>query len=144
MHRRAVPAALSALTLAACVAGPSGSGPSPAERSSTSHVVISVAGMQAPPRLITLMEMRVRNMDVKESGGACPEIEFRGRNSITAPTPPTVYVDGQRASNTCVLDLISPLDVSTLEVYPMGVSNRPGYLSTVGGLILVFTKDGRG
>lgn len=136
--------ALASLSLAACFA----SSPASDEEvslqgpSSTRRIVIQVPDQATPASLITLLQMRVRNMDVRRRSGVCPEIEFRGRSSISMPASPSVYVDGQHASDTCVLDLISPVDVDYLEVYPMGVSNRAGYFSNSGGLILVFTKNG--
>lgn len=143
MDRRTLLLIIVAAALAGCLgtSRSAGSGPSLAERSSTSRIAIPVAQMSTPPSLLTLLEMRVRNMAVKHTAG-CPEIEFRGRNSMVMTTSPSVYVDGQRASNTCVLELLSPVDVNRLEIYPSGVANRPGYFSNAGGLILVFKKDG--
>ena len=129
-----------ALSVTACATA-SGVGNTEASRSSTRRIVIEVPE-QGSPSLVSLIQMRVRNLDVRRRSGLCPELDFRGRSSISMPTNPSVYVDGQHASDTCVLDLISPLDVAFLEVYPMGVSNRVGYFSNSGGLILVFTKNG--
>lgn len=110
-------------------------------RSSVSRIVIRVSEMTSPVNLVTLIQSRVSNLEVRRVG-ACPELEFRGRNSVMLPTPPMVYVNGQRTVNTCVLDLLDPKDISSVEIYPMGVTNRPGYYATAGGLILVFMKDG--
>lgn len=138
--------ALASLALAACFAGtPAGEDTTAAVGpSSTRRIIIQVPDQSTPASLVTLLQMRVRNMDVRRRSGRCPEIEFRGRSSISMPVAPSVYVDGQHTSDTCVLELISPIDVDYLEVYPMGVSNRAGYFSNSGGLILVFTKNGEG
>lgn len=134
--------AAACLSLTACFAGSPVSEQSDIGPSSTRRIVIQVPDQSTPASLVTLLQMRVRNMDVRRRSGNCPEIDFRGRNSISMPAAPSVYVDGQHASDTCVLELISPVDVDYLEVYPMGVSNRAGYFSNSGGLILVFTKNG--
>lgn len=134
--------AAATLSLAACFAGSPVGETSDIGPSSTRRIVIQIPEQSTPASLVTLLQMRVRNMDVRRRSGTCPEIEFRGRSSISMPVNPSVYVDGQHASDTCVLDLISPVDVAYLEVYPMGVSNRAGYFSNSGGLILVFTKNG--
>lgn len=73
----------------------------------------------------------------------CPRITLR-RGQIPGPwSSPLVYVDGTRTSGTCVLRDIFPRDVERVEVYPLGVTLRPGYAMNSGGLILVFMKDGR-
>jgi hypothetical protein len=139
---RACLSAAATLALAGCFAGSPVGEQSDIGPSSTRRIVIQIPDQSTPTSLVTLLQMRVRNMDVRRRSGTCPEIEFRGRNSISMPENPSVYVDGQHASDTCVLDLISPVDVDFLEVYPMGVSNRAGYFTNSGGLILVFTKNG--
>jgi hypothetical protein len=93
--------------------------------------------------LLSLISSRVTSMRVRRSG-PCPEIVMRGRKSVIGPTDPGVYVDGARAGNTCILDLIQPDDVSRVEVYPMGVTQRPGYRSNSNGLILIFTRHAAG
>lgn len=80
-------------------------------------------------------------MKVRQVSG-CPELEIRGRKSLTALTPPGIYVQGQRAANTCILTTINPAEVSRVEVCPGGVAGRPGYSCQLGGLILIFLKDG--
>jgi hypothetical protein len=133
---------LTTLSLAACFGGSRsaglGNGP---DRSSVSRIIIDVAELETPPNLVTLIQSRVSNVQVRRDG-SCPDLEFRGRKSLVMRTPPGVYVNGQHALNTCILDMLNPHDIDLVEVYPSGVSNRPGYFSTAGGLILVFLKDG--
>jgi hypothetical protein len=146
MYLARIGLALSACSLAACLGTSPGEGrdENPDDRrSSVGRILIDVAEMNTPPSLVTLIQSRMRNVEIRRTGSGCPEIDFRGRNSISTPASPSVYVDGQHASNTCVLELISPIDVAYLEVYPMGVANKPGYFSNSGGLILVFTKNGK-
>ena len=133
---------LAVLTLSAC-AGNSGSVNEFSEgvRSSVIRIVIRVVEMTSSVNLVNLIQSRVTNLQVRRNG-PCPEFEFRGRNSVLAPTPPGVYVNGQHTMNTCVLEMLDPQDINLVEVYPQGVANRPGYHSTAGGLILVFLKDG--
>jgi hypothetical protein len=39
--------------------------------------------------------------------------------------------------------MLSTRDISRVEVFPMGVPNRPGYVAHPNGLILVFVHNGR-
>lgn len=71
---------------------------------------------------------------------SCPQIELRGRISISTPTNPVVYVDGTRTTDTCTLSTLRAEDVQRIEIYPMGVAPRPGYSTHSGGLVLVFTR----
>lgn len=132
------------LAATACAGGHRAGSPDDESRdgSSVSRIVIPVATLVSPVNVVSMIQSRVTNLQVRRHG-PCPELEFRGRNSILAPTPPAVYINGQHAINTCILDLLDPHSVDRVEVYPQGVSNRPGYHTTAGGLILVFLKDGR-
>ena len=91
--------------------------------------------------LLRLMAERVSGMSVNY-GGPCPSIQLRGTKSMFGSNDPLIYIDGARALNTCVLDDMSPDPVSRVEIYPSGVSNRPGYDFNRNGLILVFVLDG--
>jgi hypothetical protein len=82
-------------------------------------------------------QLRVRGRDI------CPRLEMRGRNSIQGPSDPSVYLDGTMAGNTCLLEQLRSADVRRVEVYPMGVTSRPGYRASSGGLILLFSRDAR-
>jgi hypothetical protein len=42
--------------------------------------------------------------------------------------------------NTCILDQLNPEDVERLELYPTGMTPRPGYFADADGLILVFMR----
>jgi hypothetical protein len=91
--------------------------------------------------LLRLMVERVSAMSVSYNG-PCPSIVIRGHKSLFGSNDPLIYVDGARAMNTCVLDDMSPDPVKRVEVYPSGVSHRPGYDTSRNGLILVFVLDG--
>jgi hypothetical protein len=91
--------------------------------------------------LLRLMAERVMGMSVNY-GGPCPSIQLRGTKSMFGSNDPLIYVDGARALNTCVLDDMSPDPVARVEIYPSGVSHRPGYDFSRNGLILVFVLDG--
>ena len=64
--------------------------------------------------------------------------------SFQGTVNPHVYVDGTRATDTCVLTSLRSHDVERVEVYPQGVTRRPGYGTHAHGLILVFMKQARG
>jgi hypothetical protein len=90
--------------------------------------------------LLTIMQDHVRGMTVNRSAD-CPHIVLRGGMGRSQAAEALVYIDGQRFSDTCVLDTVNLETIATIEVYPSGVTNRPGYFSNSGGLILVFTKS---
>jgi hypothetical protein len=89
--------------------------------------------------LLTIMQDHVRGMSVDRTV-ACPHIVLRGGMGRSQAAEALVYVDGQRFSDTCVLESLNLETIGSIEVYPQGVTTRPGYFSNAGGLILVFTK----
>ena len=72
----------------------------------------------------------------------CPVVELRGKDSVTGNSDPDVYVDGTRTVDTCPLTTIQAVQASRIEVYPQGVTSRPGYPSQGHGLILIFLQRG--
>lgn len=141
--RTLVPVALVALLFAACAPPPGSSvGRSFSERAGTRAIVLGEAEMDGTHGdLLRVLTHHVTGMKVRQVSG-CPELEIRGRKSLTTPTPPGIYVQGQRAANTCILTTLNPVEVSRVEAYPGGVAGRPGYGSQLGGLILIFLRDG--
>lgn len=112
-------------------------------RNAPSGVVFSGPDLQEHDSdLLSFLTGRVSGMYVDRGGFPCPSIDMRGRKSLVGPSDPVVYVDGARASNTCVLEMMSTRAVKRIEVYPMGVTSRPGYKNHPNGLILVFLDDG--
>lgn len=109
----------------------------------TSAYVFEEAQLQpsADGTLLTALAARMTQMNVLR-GGECPQIELRGRTTVARPTNPGVYVDGARATNTCVLETLNVADVHRVEVYPMGIAQRGAYEAQAGGLILVFMRTG--
>ena len=70
----------------------------------------------------------------------CPNVELRGKDSVEGSSNPDVYVDGTRTVDTCPLVTIQAMDTRRIEVYPLGVTSRPGYPSSGHGLILIFVQ----
>jgi hypothetical protein len=68
----------------------------------------------------------------------CPMLELRGRDSMEGSNDPDVYVDGTRTNDTCPLVTIQAVSTERVEVYPLGMTSRPGYPSSGHGLILIF------
>ena len=92
--------------------------------------------------LLAFLYTRISGMVVDYGSQPCPNVELRGRKSLSGSSSPLVYVDGTRTANSCILEMLSTWDISRVEVYPMGVSHRPGYQTHANGLILVFVQDG--
>ena len=141
---RFVGLALAPLALACQSSGPHThyASPEPSAGSGMgSAVVLQGEELRAGETLLRSLVGRMANLEVMVSNRGCPEVHLRGRQSIKVATGgPSVYVDGARAVNTCVLDEIAPSEVRRVEVYPMGV--RSGYASDRNGLILIFMRDG--
>jgi hypothetical protein len=92
--------------------------------------------------LLRYLYARIPGMTVDYGSPVCPRVHIRGRKSIMGSSDPIVYVDGARTANSCILADLHTRDLSRVEIYPMGVSNRPGYEAHPNGLILVFLRDG--
>ena len=70
----------------------------------------------------------------------CPTVQLRGKDSVTGSSDPDVYVDGTRTGDTCPLVTLQATETRRIEVYPNGVTSRPGYPSSGHGLILIFVE----
>lgn len=94
--------------------------------------------------LLAYLYGRISGMEVDYSAIPCPSVAMRGRKSLFGSTDPVVYVNGARTANSCVLEELRTRDLQRVEIYPMGVANKPGYEAHPNGLILVFLLDGPG
>ena len=133
--------ALGAALLCACAAhpAPKTDASTPDIRSSGGVTILTEALLQKQSRsLLELMKARVPSITVIDDT-PCPDIYLRGRSTITTSSSPAIYVDGERANNTCVLDMMNVLDLSRVEIYPNG-QPRAGYPSSPYGVILIFVK----
>ncbi|HEX6307822.1 MAG TPA: hypothetical protein VFZ69_06515 [Longimicrobiales bacterium] len=92
--------------------------------------------------LLATMMGKVPNFRVRRLREQCPQITLRNAVSFQSYVNPHVYVDGARATDTCILESLQINDVERVEVYPTGVTLRPGYGRHAHGLILVFMRDG--
>lgn len=91
--------------------------------------------------LLSTMVGKVPNLRVRRVRENCPQITLRNAVSYQSVVNPHVYVDGARATDTCILESLAAHDVERVEVYPTGVTIRPGYGRHAHGLILVFMRD---
>lgn len=93
--------------------------------------------------VLAAMRGKVPSLRVQQTRG-CPEISLRNYVTYIAGSGyanPHVYVDGTRATDTCILESLRTNDVQRVEVYPQGVTRRPGYGTHAPGLILVFMRS---
>ncbi|HET9949365.1 MAG TPA: hypothetical protein VFQ22_10630 [Longimicrobiales bacterium] len=141
--------ALAALLLSASVAScggtlsTAGEDPAPANHGAHGMVLTGPDLYEHNGTLLSYLYSRISGMVVDYAQQPCPRVQLRGRKSLFGSSDPIVYVDGARTANSCVLEMLSTRDLSRIEVYPMGVANRPGYEAHPNGLILVFVRDGR-
>lgn len=89
--------------------------------------------------LLDVLRQRLTNLQI-DATESCPDVYMRGRSSIANASNATIYVDGQRAANSCILNDLFAFNLERVEVYPMGVTQRPGYFSDPDGLILIFLR----
>lgn len=91
--------------------------------------------------LLATMSGKIPNFHVHRIAGDCPQITLRNVGNMSGVVSPHVYVDGTRATDTCVLESLSSNDVERVEVYPQGYTTRPGYGRHGPGLILIFMRS---
>lgn len=144
LRRAMIPvASIGAATLAACYDPGLSSSLAPRQEHGAISYVLEEDQLQetANSTLLGSIQARISGMSVRHAGSECPQITLRGPKEIAHHSDPGVYVDGTRAANTCVLEMLNQGDVQRVEVYPMGVTQRPGYEAQSDGLILVFLRD---
>jgi hypothetical protein len=114
---------------------------SAAEPDSSGARIFTAAELGSDGRsLLDVLRQRLPNIQVARTAD-CPAVYLRGRSTITSTSYPGIYVDGTEAINTCILQSLSTPDLRRVEVYPFGVTQRPGYRSNAYGLILIFTRQ---
>ena len=127
--------------LVACATVPD-DGERTAAGASPSHTVTKNQLAGGSANLLTAIRSRVSGMRVQENSEACPRITLRGTKSMFGDNSPAVYVDGIRTTNTCILNVLSILEVNRVEIYSNGLAPHPPYKSHPHGLILVFMEQG--
>lgn len=138
---RSVAGALGAALVCACTAhrAPKTAVSSPDVQTSGGVTILTSAVLQKQSRsLLDLIKARVPSAQIIDNT-PCPDVFLRGRSTITTSSNPAIYVDGQRANNTCVLDMMNVHDLERVEIYPNG-QPRGGYQSSPYGVILIFVR----
>ncbi|HEY3220546.1 MAG TPA: TonB-dependent receptor plug domain-containing protein [Gemmatimonadales bacterium] len=114
----------------------------PLSRTTTGSLIISGRALSADPGRTVLDAIRHSMPQLHISGWTqytrCPMLQLRGMDSVEGKNDPDVYVDGTRTTDTCPLVTIQAVSTERIEVYPMGMTSRPGYPSSGHGLILIF------
>ena len=119
---------------------PGGRPPPP---STTGSVVITGDALSADPGRTVLDVIRRAMPQLRVSDWSrnhCPLVQLRGKDSLAGSSEPDVYVDGTRTADTCPLVTLQAAETRRIEVYPQGVTSRPGYPSNGHGLILIFVE----
>ena len=138
--------ALSALALGCKTSRPydrsNDPGGRPLSSSTTGSLIIQGRALSADPSRTVLDVIRQAMPQLRIAGWTqytrCPLLELRGKDSVEGTNNPDVYVDGPRTSDTCPLVTIQAVQTGRIEVYPLGMTSRPGYPSSGHGLILIF------
>jgi len=103
-------------------------------------VVTGMALEDGPGTILAALTGKIPNFRLQRLSGGCPIITLRNAVSFQSVVNPHVYVDGIRATDTCVLTSLRTHDVERVEIYPLGFTRRPGYGTHAHGLILVFMR----
>lgn len=90
--------------------------------------------------ILDTMEGRVPGMQILRYHDRCPQVALRSHATFQTVVNPHVYVDGTLATDTCILESLITDNVDAVEIYPMGVTMRPGYATHAHGLILIFLR----
>lgn len=133
------------ILVAAC--GPLPKGESAANRNGVTlegggFVLTGPALEDGPGSLLAALAGKVPNFRLRRNSGRCPVVTLRSAVTFQGVANPHLYVDGTRATDTCVLESLRTVDVERVEVYPQGFTTRPGYGTHAHGLILVFMRSG--
>ena len=119
----------------------------PLPTTTAGSVIITGEALSADPGRTVMDAIRQAMPQLRVSGwtaNRCPIVELRGKDSVAGSSDPDVYVDGTRTVDTCPLVTVPAMQAHTIEVYPMGVTSRPGYPSSGHGLILIFLQRADG
>jgi len=114
----------------------------PLTPTTTGSLILKGRALEADPTRTVLDVIRNAMPQLRINGWTpythCPRLELRGRDSMQGDNDPDVYVDGTRTNDTCPLVTIQAVSTERIEVYPLGMTSRPGYPSSGHGLILIF------
>jgi len=112
------------------------------ESGSAAVIVLDEATLsQLPGRsVLDAMTLRMPQIRTFRTTGGCPGVLLRGADRLTGTSDPDVYVDHAHTLDTCPLAMLSTIDIQRIEIYPLGVTSRPGYNTGAHGLILIFTR----
>jgi len=138
---RRVAGALGAVLVCACSAHPAPKTDvaSSGIRNDNGVTILTEEELEKQSRsLLDVMRARIPSITVIDDT-PCPDVYLRGRSTIATSSSPAIYVDGERANNTCVLDMMNVMDMQRVEIYPNGLP-RSGYQSSPYGVILIFMK----
>lgn len=103
-------------------------------------ILSGVALRESRGSVLDALQGAVPGMRILAHVDQCPQISLRSHVTFQSVVNPQVYVDGTRTVDTCILETLRTDDVETVEVYPMGVTSRPGYGTHAHGLILIFMR----
>ena len=131
---------LAVLAVAGCGSAPVAE-PEPAESRPGLTVIGGEALNDGRGSVLDVMRGKTPSLRVRQDIGQCPRITLRNDVSFLSQVNPAVYVDGTRSTDTCILESMRSLDVELIEIYPSGVTMRPGYGMHAHGLILVFLRS---
>ncbi|HVH69310.1 MAG TPA: TonB-dependent receptor plug domain-containing protein [Gemmatimonadales bacterium] len=118
-------------------------GGQPLPTSTAGAVIISGDALSADPGLTVLDAVRRAMPQLRVSDWShnhCPVVQLRGKDSVLGASDPDIYVDGTRTVDTCPLVTLQAMEARRIEVYPLGVTSRPGYSNSGHGLILIFLQ----
>lgn len=103
-------------------------------------IISGVALDERRGSILDAMEGRVPGLNILRHVDQCPQVSLRSHVTFMSVVNPYVYVDGTRTTDTCILESLRTDNVDSVEIYPTGVTRRPGYATHAHGLILIFLR----
>ncbi len=103
-------------------------------------IISGVALDERRGSILDAIQGRVPGLKILRHLDQCPQVSLRSHVTLMTAVNPYVYVDGTRAVDTCILESLLTDNVDSVEIYPMGVTRRPGYATHAHGLILIFMR----
>lgn len=129
---------LAALAGAGCRSAAGAAGGAPME--DRGRIVILGTDLTTGGLLLDALVHRMPQMQVARPTGGCPIINLRGRRPERAVDNASVYVDGTRMRDTCVLLQILASDVERVELFPIAAGRPDGFRPGPGGLIVIYRR----
>lgn len=106
--------------------------------SQASGAELVLHGSEMSGTLLDALQTHFPAMKVGSQSNGCPALQFRGAGSVRTAPSPSVYVDGTRMVDTCILAQMSTTEIDSVEVYPSGNTAKAAVPRNPSGMIFIY------